>query len=79
MSSKKKYDRNSKRVALGLWIAISAAMIGALVLPLYWFWDRIASKPSVLFLILGLFAWALFTWSKVVLSTAKRIRALPEQ
>ena len=78
MSSQKAYDRNSKRVALGLWIAISATMLGALVLPLYWFWDRIASRPSILLLILGLLAWTLFNGGKLMFSTAKRIRKLPE-
>lgn len=65
---------------MGLWIAMSAAMIGVMLLPLYWFWDRIASRgSSILLLILGLLAWALFTWWKMVLSVANGIRNLPEQ
>jgi hypothetical protein len=79
MSTKKTYDRSSKRLTMGLWVAVSAAMLGAMLLPLYWFWDRLASRPSILLLILGLFAWALFTWWKLVLSIAKGIRSLPEQ
>ena len=58
---------------------MSAAMLGAMLLPLYWFWDRIASRHGILLLILGLLAWALFTWGKLMFSTAKRIRNLPEQ
>lgn len=79
MSSKKAYDRSSKRLTMGLWIAVSAAMLVAMLLPLYWFWDRIASRPSILLLILGLLAWALFSWWKLVFSVAKRIRTLTEQ
>lgn len=80
MSSKKTYDRNSKRAALGLLIVMSAAMLGAMLLPLYWFWDRIASRgPSILAIVLGLLAWALFHWWRLVLSMGKRIRGFPEQ
>jgi hypothetical protein len=79
MSSEKKHDRSSKRAALGLWLAMSAVVVGAMLLPLYWFWDRIASRPGILVLILGLLAWALFNWWKLVLSTARRIRSLPER
>lgn len=77
--SSKTYDRNSKRLAMGLWIAVSAAILGAMLLPLYWFWDRIASRPSILLLILGLLAWALFTWWRLVFSIAKKVRSFPEQ
>lgn len=79
MASRKAYDRNSKRLAMALWIALNAAMLGAMLLPLYWFWDRIAARPSILLLILGLLAWALFTWWNLLLSVGKRIRGLPEQ
>ena len=79
MSSKKTYDRSSKRAALGLWIGIGAAVLGAMLLPLYWFWDRLASRPNILLVILGLLAWALFNWAKMMFSTVRRIRSLPEQ
>jgi hypothetical protein len=80
MSSKKTFDRSSKQTALGLWIAISAATLGGMLLPLYWFWDRIASRgPGILILILGLLAWALFNWGKLVFSMGRRIRRLPEE
>jgi hypothetical protein len=79
MSNKRTYDGSSKRLTMGLWIAVSVAMLGAMLLPFYWFWDRVASRPSILLLILGLLAWALFTWWKLVLSVTKGIRRLPEQ
>ena len=79
MSGKKAYDRSAKRGALGLWVGVSAVLLGAMLLPLYWFWDRIASRPVVLVLILGLLAWAIFAWWQLVISTAKRIRSLPER
>lgn len=78
MSSKKTYDEGSKRGALAVWIAVSAVLLGVLLLPLYWFWDRIAARPSVLAIILCLLAWALFNWWKLVFSTARRIQNLPE-
>jgi hypothetical protein len=73
------YDQSSKRMALGIWIAVSTMLLGAMLLPLYWFWNRIASRPAVLVFILGPLAWALFSWWRLTFSTAKRIRALPEQ
>ena len=79
MSGRKAYGRSTKRGALGLWIGVSAVLLGAMLLPLYWFWDRIASRPMVLVLILGLLVWALFTWWRLVISTTKRISSLPEQ
>jgi hypothetical protein len=79
MSDKKAYERSAKRGALGLWIGFSAVLLGAMLLPLYWFWDRIASRPVVLVLILALLAWAIFTWWQLVISTAKRIRSHPER
>lgn len=79
MSSKKTYDRSSKRIALVIWSAVSAMLLGAMLLPLYWFWDRIASRPTVLVLILGLLALALFTWWKLVFAAGRRIRGLSEQ
>jgi hypothetical protein len=79
MSNKKAYDQSSKRAALGLWIAMSVVVVGAMLLPLYWFWDRIASRPGILVLILGLLIWALFNWWRLSLSTARRIRSLPDQ
>ena len=79
MSGRKAYGRSTKRGALSLWIGVSAVLLGAMLLPLYWFWDRIASRPVVLVLILGLLAWALFTWWQFVISTVKRISSLPEQ
>jgi hypothetical protein len=48
MSAKRTYDRSSKRLTMVLWVAVSAAMLGAMLLPLYWFWDRLASRPSIL-------------------------------
>ena len=79
MSDKKVYDRSAKRGALGLWIGVSAVLLGVMLLPLYLFWDRIASRPVVLVLILGLLAWALFTCWRLVISTAKRVSSLPER
>ena len=79
MSSKKMYDRNTKRRALGIWVALSAGMLGAMLLPLYWFWDRIAARTPILVLILCLLAWALFTWWRLVVVMAKGLRNLPEQ
>jgi hypothetical protein len=71
MSSEKAYDPNTKRLAMGLWLALSAGMLGAMLLPLYWFWDRIAAKPLLLVLVLGLLGWAMFTWGKLVITMAK--------
>ena len=78
MSGRKVFDRNTKRRALGLWFGLGAVMLGAMLLPLYFFWDRIASRPMVLALVLALLVWALFTLGRLVISTAKRIRSLPE-
>jgi hypothetical protein len=35
------YDQSSKRMALGIWIAVSTMLLGAMLLPLYWFWNRL--------------------------------------
>ena len=79
MSGKNAYDRSIKRLALGIWVAVGAGLLAAMLIPLYWFWDRIASRPTILALILGLLVWALLTWWQLVFSIAKRICGLPEQ
>jgi hypothetical protein len=79
MPSKKLYDRNTKQAALVLWTACSALLLGAMLLPLYWYWDRLVARQSVFALIVCSLAWALFNWWKLASTTFKRIRTLPEQ
>lgn len=79
MSNRKAYDRGTKRSAFRIWLALSAALLGAMLLPLYWFWPRLAARPVVLVVVLGLLSWALFNWWKLVISMIKGLRNLPEQ
>jgi hypothetical protein len=79
MASTKLYDRSTKQAALALWTTCSALLLGVMLLPLYWYWDRLVARQSVFALILCSLAWALFNWWKLVSTAFKRIRALPEQ
>jgi len=79
MSERRAFDRITKRRALVVWIGLCAALLVAMLVPLYWFWDRLASRPGVLVTILGLLAWALFNWWKMATLVAKQIRHLPQK
>ncbi|HKP35165.1 MAG TPA: hypothetical protein VJT70_10360 [Sphingomicrobium sp.] len=50
----------------------------ALILPFYWFWDRIAARTDMLVLIGGLLAWAEWNWWRFSAGVLSRIRKLPE-
>ena len=60
-------------------LAISAVVLAAMLWPLYWFWDRIATSPAYLVLVLGALAVCLFNGAKYVLILTKTLRSLPEQ
>jgi hypothetical protein len=68
-------------ISVAEWLlSIHAVLLGMLLIPLYWFWDRILARPpSTLALVLALTAYLLFTWGKVMLAIAKAIHNLPER
>ena len=79
MASNKSCDRSTKNYALTVWIALCTALLGFMLLPLYWYWDRFAARPTLFALILCSLAWALFNWWKLAFTVLKGIRNLPEK
>ena len=78
MAAKKIYDKASKASALRLWGAMSFILLAVLFVPLYLYWGKIAARPSVLAVILGLLGYAIFCWAKMATTIAHSIRNLPE-
>ena len=78
MTAKKTHDKSSKLAALRLWGAMSFVLLAVLFVPLYFYWDKIAARPTVLVLILALLAYAIFNWAKMAVAIAQGIRNLPE-
>ena len=79
MAAKKAYDKSAKASALWLWGATSFVLLAVLLVPLYLYWDKIAARPTVLAVILGLLAYAIFCWARLAATIARGIRNLPEQ
>ena len=78
MATAKTYNETIKRSALALWVLLGACMLGALILPFYWFWEKIAARTDTLAIIVGLLLWAMWNWCKLVVHVSKGIRNLPE-
>ena len=74
------YDRKTKRLALGIWILAAVVLLAVILSPLLYWWDPIAERgPMIMVIVLGLLAWALFNWWKLVAIIFGRIRSLPEE
>lgn len=78
--SQKAYSRKEKRLAVAVFLVLNAAFLGVMLLPLYWFWDRIAARPpSIWAIIIGLTGYMLYAAARFTFAMTKKLSALPER
>ena len=73
-------SRKEKRLSVAIFLFLNAAFLGVMLLPLYWFWHRIAARPpSIWAIIIGLTGYLIYTWAKFTFAMTRSLNALRER